>query len=251
MLTSHNLFCQRPIDSLASELRLIKNFKVLDDKTREFNGKYSDFKTQGTIGFGFRFYQNNFQYLRSTCIATAIGKDDEIFSCLIVKYRYDTIKMTANYDTLVNWTDSFFVDTYVSKHNDLFKTSFTRNSFSVSECGKFGIGCGVRGIPQPSIVKTCEMVNRNRKEELKLWCVSLSPQDRIHGVIGLYFLKLNGVTLTSDEEALIKLNQNSEVLVEFCQGCTEGPFDTMKSLINPKALKYYYNWYKTYGYSRL
>jgi hypothetical protein len=251
LLTSHKLFCQNHIDSLAGELRLIKSFKVLDKKTREFNGKYNDFKTQGVIGFGFRFYQNNFQYLRSTCIATSIGKDDEIFSCLIIRYWYDTIKMIATYDTLVNWTDSSFVDIYVSKHNDLFKTSFTRNNFAISECGKFGVGCGVRGSPQPSIVKTCELVNKNDKEKLKQWCTSLSPQDRIHGVIGLYFLKSNGIALTSDEESLIKLNQNSDTLVEFCQGCTEGPFDTMKSLINSKALKYYYNWYKAYGYSRL
>jgi hypothetical protein len=120
-----------------------------------------------------------------------------------------------------------------------------------SACGTFGYACGIDGTPPASMIKTLMLVNHNDKAKLVSWSQSDNAQNRIYGLVGLYFLKRNGITFSKEEDVVIQNNRNSEILVNYCQGCAFGRTGMLKNLLTNKKLKSYYNWYSMSRYKSL
>jgi hypothetical protein len=110
-------------------------------------------------------------------------------------------------------------------------------------CSTFGIACGMVGLPQLSIMQTVYLVNKLDSVKLFTWLNSDNPQNQIHGYIGLYFMKRNGIALTEKQSRLMKKIEQSESRVNCCNGCIIGLKEKMSTLLNKKALTSYYKWY--------
>jgi hypothetical protein len=118
-------------------------------------------------------------------------------------------------------------------------------------CKGFGIACGIAGITPVPMMQTAYLVNHLDKSRLLTWLISENPYNQIHGYIGLYFMKRNGLTLTQEEKDLMKIVDHRETVIEYCQGCTLGLKDKISNLLTQKRIKGYYRWYIKSGYQRL
>lgn len=122
-----------------------------------------------------------------------------------------------------------------------------RSDSTTLTCGMFGTSCGITGSPETSIKKTVSYVNTNDKGKLLKWLNSDSAQDNIHGFVGLYFMKRNGIKLTKEEEAKMKELRQSESIINYCRGCAFGLRAKLKDLLTYKNLNHYYQWYLLSG----
>lgn len=109
-------------------------------------------------------------------------------------------------------------------------------------CGTFGIACGIGGITPQSMQQTIYLVNNHKKDQLVQWLQSDIPANKIYGYIGLYLMQRNGEVLTQAEKDTMDLVQNTDTLVNYCQGCRYGTTKISDLLID-KRLKNYYKWY--------
>lgn len=181
-----------------------------------------------------------------------IRKNDSIFSMKIAIDNLGRGYWTSiSLDTVLNWTDSTFVDDYIIKHNALFKTKYNRANYGKTECGEFAFNCGMHGSPKRGMVKICLLANKKENYQLANLASSLDPQDRAHGSLGLYFLQKNGFDLTDNEKWLIELNAKSTISVECCRGDTfYGPVP-MNKLLGEEWMGIHYKWYSTHGWNKL
>lgn len=69
-----------------------------------------------------------------------------------------------------------------------------------------------------------KLVYSKNKTEIIKWCLSLSPEIRCYGAIGLYHLQKNGVLLNDKERALLRKISKEQTSVYGCGGCVEGGY---------------------------
>jgi hypothetical protein len=127
----------------------------------------------------------------------------------------------------------------------------TKVNKSDSVCGTFGYACGIGGMPQPSMIATLRMVNAIDRSQILNLSQSDNPQNKAYGLVGLYFLKKNGIELSKDEEKIIDTIRKSETQIDYCQGCAFGRKGSMKFLFTKKKLNSYYAWYISSRYKDL
>src|SRR6516225_5693592 len=94
-----------------------------------------------------------------------------------------------------------------------------------SVCGIFGIACGYSATPEESTMKMIRLVNQNDKAQLLNWMNSNNPQNKIHGFVGLYFMKRNGYSLSKDEKGQVDAAKRSNPVIDYCSGCISGTRD--------------------------
>ena len=117
-----------------------------------------------------------------------------------------------------------------------------------SACGRFGIACGIAGSPEKSTITMISLVNNNDKTQLLNWLVSNNPQNKIHGLVGLYFIEKNGQKLSQEEKDKMKEAQNSHDIVDCCMGCAFGLKKDIVDLTTRRMLHMYYHWYLKCGW---
>jgi hypothetical protein len=103
--------------------------------------------------------------------------------------------------------------------------------------------CGYDGQPLKTMARTIELVNDTNRIELLKLITSKSPQSKIHGYVGLYFIQKNGVVLTEIERKKMKRVERMHSKVKFCEGCFFGLIDNLSNLISEEKLEIYYSWY--------
>lgn len=113
----------------------------------------------------------------------------------------------------------------------------------------FGYACGIGGSPQPYLLKTIRLVNNYDSITLRKYAASNNSQEKIHGLVGLYFLKENGVKLSDEDKTSIKMAQKSDEIIILCEGCFFGRQQKLKELITQKMLRRYYDWYTKTGWT--
>jgi len=125
------------------------------------------------------------------------------------------------------------------------------NSSKDSITQLFGYACGITGSPQPFTVKTIRYVNNVDSVKIRNLATSDNPQEKIHGLLGLYLLGQNGFILSTIDKELIKAAKVDSIEVEVCEGCYFGLRRSFKYLLDKKNLKSFYNWYKLAGWKNL
>ena len=121
---------------------------------------------------------------------------------------------------------------------------------NIATCGRFGIACSIDGAPEESMIQTIYLANNLKRDSLLNWLKSSDPQNQIHGYIGLYFISQNGYHLSPEEKGLMKKIEQSEALVDYCEGCTILPKEKMVVLLSRKRLSGYYSWYSNFGWKK-
>ena len=114
-------------------------------------------------------------------------------------------------------------------------------------CGRFGIACYNSGLPQRSILQTIYLVNNLKKTQLLTWMNSEISENQVHGYVGLYFMKRNGLTLSQEEIGLMKKIKHLKSPVDFCQDAKYGK-EKISTLLTRKMISSYYSWYVSHGY---
>ena len=112
----------------------------------------------------------------------------------------------------------------------------------------FGYACGIGGSPMPFMLTTIKLVNSYDSIEIRKLAYSDNPQERIHGILALYFLKRNGSILTKSDKEIFEVSKKSDVSVNVCEGCAFGRKRTFRYLLSNKNLKAYYDWYDKSGW---
>ncbi|HEX7844555.1 MAG TPA: hypothetical protein VF476_02075 [Chitinophagaceae bacterium] len=101
------------------------------------------------------------------------------------------------------------------------------------------------------MLQTVVYVNNSENTKLLQWLISSNPQNKVHGYVGLYFMKKNGYKLSKIEEDEMKKLEKAEDTIDHCLGCIFGLTSSIKSLITKKNLAYYYKWYSRFGYKTM
>lgn len=107
-----------------------------------------------------------------------------------------------------------------------FKPDTTHKYFNPPHLIFVGFNCKVDGEYDVEIEADTlkKLVQTKNKTEIIKWCLSLSPEIRCYGAIGLYHLQKNGVLLNDNERALLRRISKEQTSVYGCGGCVEGGY---------------------------
>ena len=221
--------CQDTTD-LLHRLKSVRNFTVLKDimRVQNFNPLFTEEKK---FKGGGHYYEN-----RGAVQIKVTGVADTILSLTLTQWNISLSRT----DTLINWIDSANAERKVQAHNTQFGSGFSIKDFVSSECNEFSTGCGMAGRPSKCVKLMLKLVDSLNRNELLAWAGSVNLQQRAHGTVGLSLLKCKGTALTSQEENVIKFNQGSCDLVEYCSGCTGDRVIPLCELVSEKNLKALY-----------
>jgi hypothetical protein len=115
----------------------------------------------------------------------------------------------------------------------------------------FGLACGGTGDIPTLMTETLILVNTNNSTQLRKYANSSNSQEKIHGLIGLYFLHKKGQKLTKTDKNLLALAQVSRELINYCEGCDFSRQKQLKDLITDTLLENYFAYYKLYNWKSI
>jgi hypothetical protein len=217
-----------------------RDLAVLKDD-RHYVSVYESEYDFGAKTLNCQFSYNKFWY-------TLVGHfiNDNIFSIELSK-RIEDNDITV-YNSEFQFLDTVLAEKHLKKHNSFFTSNKILPDFFSTRFERFSYSCGFVSQTPESMIDCLAIIKNKDKNDLVTLATSISPTDRAYGVFGLYILERIGNNLTVTEKELIKLNQKSTAEAYSCSGCITGT-QSLKSLLDSKSLRWYYDWYKRIGKS--
>lgn len=167
-------------------------------------------------------------------ISTMTWTGDLILNIISRKGRIKIIWISAfdsNNEKTKIIKDSGFLSTYISKHNELYKTEQTESDLKEQILAEYvvGFGCGLSGnqISKES-KKSIQWTKRKSERKLNNYLTSISPELQTLGAIGL--LKIG--KLDSEQKRLIEHLKNRNSVIFSCSGCLYGIGETFNERID-------------------
>lgn len=103
-----------------------------------------------------------------------------------------------------------------------FKPDTSHKYFNPSHLIFVGFNCSLEDSSRKELDELKRLIILKDKTEIIKWCLSLSPEIRCYGAIGLFHLKKSGIQLSNNEALLLKKIKWDKTLIHKCSGCIEG-----------------------------
>lgn len=169
---------------------------------------------------------------------------DSIFFKKISKITYssdsDNVKMV--FAPILCLTDTAKLLTFIGKHNAKYHSSWTLHDFldkSYLNDG-FSLECGgIVSLITDEAKVLARLVKDNDLNRLKALASSFSAEDRACGSAGLFFLTLRGSKLPKELRYLLEINQQSKIIINYCEYCISGR-KSISDVLDIERLTHFY-----------
>ncbi len=202
----------------------VKNLTMSTLEKQQIKYRDNDLKKNGALDihklFSRKIHQEYKQNLYSLCkvnpdntitdyILNILSINEEIIMLALNNENTDSIiiiKKTPQYKNLTqSWENTFE-----------FKINSTHKYFNPCDLVYVGFYC----TPAQKEAKEIKSLILNKdKDEIINWCLSLSPEIRCYGAIGLWHLKKRGMKLEEKEIKLMNQIKKERILIYTCNVC--------------------------------
>jgi len=203
--------------------------------------KYKNEKDTAWL-LGANVYNIYFYFNKRVFVTSIHHKSEKIFMVKIVEWSDDSSPYFPNLmsrnitDTSLLYIDTLFTNELLKPYNDSCKADFNWHDIYEDSTDGYSSGCGFIPFPPNTMFEMAAYVKTNDRAAILRKCKSLFPNSQAWGALGLYVLKLKGMALTKEEEALFSKISTSTEIIYTCEGCISGVQKKLSELFTEKYL---------------